>query len=544
MGVLKFYEKKGKVVFFDAKGTLRLYDADGDLVATNGESADTVHIKFSENLSTYLIYDLDWDRLFKDDGTTNWGTDRATTVSNLNNDLLNKGLPYAKGLAIEVRNDHGSALSKGDPVVFKSYDGLDEILEVELARADNSAKMPAQYILQEDIANGSTGKAVTFGLLEGLDTSSFSHGDQLYVAPTGGLTATIPTGSNIVQEVATVLGGRPSPDGLIMIQGLGNDESRLSDAAISGDYDDLTNTPDIPFDIETYDFAGDRNLNVNGNDFNLKNGSVTALQFDASAAQVKVRVPLELSNKTSGGQAKLLERPINGTNAITIKAPDALSADTTYTLPSADGTSGQFLKTDGSGNLSFDTAGGEDPIIPLTTISGRYQWASTDNGERVYTGSTSYGPFNWYSFVSEPGQLAIRTYSGSEVVGTTSVSMSSYLLIAYAIKNPYSTKKVRVDYDFRLYGSPSVTSGTPFGFSIWSANAATSGSSSTTAYYYRGESSDHAVNTSSIAHHHGSFTTSAAITDDYILVLPEHRSSSGINGNTYMYANFTVYMVD
>ena len=72
----------------------------------------------------------------------------------------------------------------------------------------------------------------------------------------------------------------------------------------------------------------------------------------------------------------------------------------------------------------------------------------------------------------------------------------------------------------------------------------TIGRSSTTAYYYRGESSDHAVNTSSIAHHHGSFTTSDAITDDYILVLPEHRNSSGINGNTYMYANFTVYMVD
>jgi len=544
MGVLKFYEKNGKVVFYDPKGNLRLYDADGDLIATNGESADTVHIKFSENLSTYLVYDLDWDRIFQDDGITNWGTDRATTVSNLNNDLLNIGLPYPSGVAIEVKNDHGSALSKGDPVVFKSYDGLNDILEVELARADNSAKMPAQYILQEDIANGLSGKAVAFGLLDKMDTDSFSTGDQLYVAPTGGLTATIPTGNNIVQEVAIALNSRAAPQGAIMIQGLGNDESRLSDAAISGDYDDLTNTPDIPFDVETYDFAGDRNLNTNGNDFNLKNGAVIALQFDASASQVNVTLPLGLSNKTSGGQAKFLERPLNGNNAITIKAPDALSADTTYTLPSADGTSGQFLKTDGSGNLSFDTAGGSDPIIPLTTISGRYQWASTDNNERVYTGSTSYGPFNWYNFTSEPGQLAIRTYSGTEVAGTTSVSMSSYLLIAYAIKNPYSTKKVRLDYDFRIYGSPSVTSGTPFGFSIWSANAATSGSSGSTTYTYRGESSDHAVNTSSIAHYHGSFTTSAAITDDYILVLPEHRNTTGINGTTYMYANFTVYMVD
>lgn len=344
------------MVFINPKSDVRTFEPDGDLVASSGNTANEVHVKFSENLSTYLLFNVPWDDIFKADGVTNWGTDRDTTVSNLNSDILNTGLPYPKGLAVEVKNDHGSALSKGDPVVFKSYDGTNDIVQVELARADNSAKMPAQYILQEDIANGSTGNAVSIGLLEGMDTSSFSHGDQLYVAPTGGLTATIPTGSNIVQEVATVLAARLSPDGLILIQGLGNDESRLSDVAISGDYDDLTNTPDIPLDVETYDFAGDRTLNTNGNDFNLKNGAVTALQFDASALQINVPVPLGLSNKTTGGQVKFKERSINGANEITIKAPDALSADTTYTLPSADGSSGQFLKTDGSGNLSFGNA--------------------------------------------------------------------------------------------------------------------------------------------------------------------------------------------
>ena len=196
------------------------------------------------------------------------------------------------------------------------------------------------------------------------------------------------------------------------------------------------------------------------------------------------------------------------------------------------------------GNSSGVALGQAFPPIPLTNISGRYQWASTDNSERVFTGSTNYGPFNWYSFTSEPGQAAMRSYSGSEVVGTTSVSMSSYVLIAYAIRNPYIGKKVRVDYDFRIFGQPAVTSGTTFGLSIWSANAPATGSTTTTTYTYRGESSDHDVNTSSVAHHHGSFTTSADIDDDYILVLPEHRDSTGINGTTYMYANFAVYMVE
>ena len=38
-----------------------------------------------------------------------------------------------------------------------------------------------------------------------------------------------------------------------------------------------------------------------------------------------------------------------------MKAPATLSGDKTFILPNADGTTGQFLKTDGSGNLSFAT---------------------------------------------------------------------------------------------------------------------------------------------------------------------------------------------
>jgi len=44
---------------------------------------------------------------------------------------------------------------------------------------------------------------------------------------------------------------------------------------------------------------------------------------------------------------------------IHFKAP-SLTANTTYTLPTADGSSGQYLKTDGSGNLSFST------VVPTT----------------------------------------------------------------------------------------------------------------------------------------------------------------------------------
>ena len=43
-------------------------------------------------------------------------------------------------------------------------------------------------------------------------------------------------------------------------------------------------------------------------------------------------------------------------NKVKLTTPDTLAADKTFKLPGADGSSGQFLKTDGSGSLSFATA--------------------------------------------------------------------------------------------------------------------------------------------------------------------------------------------
>jgi hypothetical protein len=59
------------------------------------------------------------------------------------------------------------------------------------------------------------------------------------------------------------------------------------------------------------------------------------------------------NGNSSGASLKLYEDSDNGSNFTAIKAANA--TDTTYVLPAADGSNGQFLKTDGSGNLSFGT---------------------------------------------------------------------------------------------------------------------------------------------------------------------------------------------
>ena len=61
------------------------------------------------------------------------------------------------------------------------------------------------------------------------------------------------------------------------------------------------------------------------------------------------------NGSSTGGSVKLYEDTDNGTNFVALKAPNAVTSDTTLTLPDGDGTSGQFLRTDGSGQLSFGT---------------------------------------------------------------------------------------------------------------------------------------------------------------------------------------------
>jgi len=58
---------------------------------------------------------------------------------------------------------------------------------------------------------------------------------------------------------------------------------------------------------------------------------------------------------TTGSGVNFVEGTSNGTDFITLKAPDSLSGITTFTLPGADGTANQAIVTNGSGTLSFAT---------------------------------------------------------------------------------------------------------------------------------------------------------------------------------------------
>lgn len=76
------------------------------------------------------------------------------------------------------------------------------------------------------------------------------------------------------------------------------------------------------------------------------------------ATGASLATPLAVvGNATAGAEIRLPEDTDNGSNYVALKAPNTLASNLTFTLPSVDGTSGQALVTDGSGNLSFGSAG-------------------------------------------------------------------------------------------------------------------------------------------------------------------------------------------
>tara|TARA_R110001592_G_scaffold272945_1_gene539816 strand:+ start:6509 stop:8209 length:1701 start_codon:yes stop_codon:yes gene_type:complete len=80
------------------------------------------------------------------------------------------------------------------------------------------------------------------------------------------------------------------------------------------------------------------------------------------------------NHATTGGSIELKEGTNNGSHHVQLKSPNALGASVAFTLPGADGSSNQFLKTNGSGALSFGTV---TQTLSLAADSGSNDTFST-----------------------------------------------------------------------------------------------------------------------------------------------------------------------
>jgi len=173
------------------------------------------------------------------------------------------------------------------------------------------------------------------------------------------------------------------------------------------------------------------------------------------------------NGSSTGGSVKLYEDTDNGTNFIAIKAPNAVTTDTTLTLPDGDGTSGQFLKTDGSGQLSFGTvvsslslaadSGSNDSFSTgetLTFTGGEgIDTVVSDNtitiaGEDASTSNKGLASFNSSQFTVSSGAVSLNnSFLVIESEGIGSNDNDTTIPTSAAVKDYVDTNVTAQDLD-------------------------------------------------------------------------------------------------
>ena len=118
------------------------------------------------------------------------------------------------------------------------------------------------------------------------------------------------------------------------------------------------------------------------------------------------------NNSTTGGSMKFKEGTSNGTDHVALKAPNSLGASVTFTLPSADGSAGQFLTTNGSGELSFGTV---TQTLSIAADTGSNDSVST--GETItFTGGTGIDTTVTNNEITVDIDSTVATLTGSQTL--------------------------------------------------------------------------------------------------------------------------------
>lgn len=179
--------------------------------------------------------------------------------------------------------------------------------------------------------------------------------------------------------------------------------------------------------------AGQRALVVfNGTDYvqvgASAGGSNTQVQYNNSGALAgSANFTFDGTNVQIGSQGDLRLGDSDNSNYVALQAPATVASNVTFTLPSADGTSGQTVTTNGSGALSFGTlgvAGGGTGIVTTTAYG------------LIAAGTTATGAFQQVSGTGSSGQLltsngagALPTWQNAPTSGVTQQKATMISLI-------------------------------------------------------------------------------------------------------------------
>ena len=218
----------------------------------------------------------------------------AASKGYVDDSIESGSVEVAKRIEITVKNISGGSLSKGT-IVHASPSvspPSGNVVEVIAADYDDATKMPGIGILNETIANEAEGAAVMIGAVRGINTSSFSTGDELFVGNNGAFTNTKPTANNeFIQKIAIVLKVHAS-NGSIKVFGAGraNDvPNQISRNVNFTDNSKLTFGDSTTPDFQIYHDGSNSYINEDGTGVLAIQSNGTEVQINKGATEYMAR---------------------------------------------------------------------------------------------------------------------------------------------------------------------------------------------------------------------------------------------------------------
>lgn len=170
-----------------------------------------------------------------------------------------------------------------------------------------------------------------------------------------------------------------------------------------------------------------REIDLNGVYLKIVDGVRDVANFLQGESKFAEKVSIA-GNATTGGQITFSEGTNSGTNYVGFKAPDTLSVNNVWTLPSTDGTSGQLIQTNGSDVLSFVTkkvtqiTGKTVTTGAWSLVSGVYE-ASISDSAILSTSIVDVIPDNGSASTVRTAQVLPRTDSSTGSVKIYSTNL-------------------------------------------------------------------------------------------------------------------------
>ena len=395
---------------------------------------------------------------------------------------------------LEVRNTTGTAIAKGVPVYIAGHSGT-KIL-VAPADADDAAKMPAIGLMNATLSNNSDGEVISFGLLTGIDLSTFSIGDTLFVDTTpggatfGGLTATKPTGETAaIQNLGKVARNVSNGEFIVSGPGRSNDVPNLdedqfflgnaSNQAVAVDFSDAVEALSINNVLEDTTPQAGGDFDLNGNLLTDASGKVT---IDGTNG-------VEVSETESGGSptGNAVISSETGTNLFLVgdggdftatgsgyiqltasgfaninKVGSGKVAINGYNMPDSIGTAGQVLTVDTQSNTTVFQDLDVADLIALDDLSVT-TGSATSGGALAYNNATGV-------FTFQPADLSTKIALTNLSVTTAAAGSAA---LSYNNATGVFTFTPEDVSDLAALGDFSVTTGAASGAGALSYNNAT-----------------------------------------------------------------------